>query len=278
MYNYDAAVSRNIGILTPEAQDIIKNSSVAVAGAGGVGGVYIEQIVRTGIANIKIADQDIFEISNLNRQAGALYSTLGRNKTEVMCERAKDINPNVNIEAYPEGVTLENVAEFVSGTDVVADLVDYFSPEARLALHKAARENKQYVISTPSTGFGTLVLCFDPNGKTIEDLFEFPDDPEQIKNHHMNPKKLIGCDMAYIPDLYMQKAEEGTISTIAPAVTLAGAGAAAQTVKLLLYLEQQKDPDKFREYDQIEISTIPHAFRIDLWDAAHCLDVNLDEI
>ncbi|MBN2454453.1 ThiF family adenylyltransferase [Candidatus Woesearchaeota archaeon] len=278
-FSYEVAFSRNIGTLTQEAQQLLRDSCIAIAGVGGTGGTTAEQLVRMGAGYLRIADHDSFEISNLNRQTGALVSTIGRKKTDVLYSHMKDINPDMRVDVFPEGVDLENVVEFLDGADVVVEMVDYFSPDSKLIIHKTARANNQYVISTPSSGFGAVVLCFDPAGPTIEELLRFPDDPDLVRRHRMGAKKLMGGDLEYLPSLYFEKFEqENYPSTVSPAVALAGAVTATQTIKLLIYLEQKKDPARFKEYGQIEITTVPEVLRIDAWDEKHCLIANMEEL
>ncbi|WP_423364528.1 tRNA threonylcarbamoyladenosine dehydratase [Mycoplasma sp. P36-A1] len=77
--------------------DELASKSVAIVGIGGVGGFAVEAIARLGVGNIIIIDKDIVDITNLNRQIIALHSTIGKNKTDVMEQRIKDINPNANV-------------------------------------------------------------------------------------------------------------------------------------------------------------------------------------
>ena len=73
------------------------NKHVLVVGLGGVGGICAEMIVRSGVGKITIVDADTVDLSNANRQIPALHSTAGKLKSEVMAERLKDINPQLDI-------------------------------------------------------------------------------------------------------------------------------------------------------------------------------------
>ena len=77
------------------ALEKLKNSHVAVFGIGGVGGSTAEALIRAGIGKIDLIDNDIVNITNLNRQIIALHSTIGQYKVDVMSSRALDINPNI---------------------------------------------------------------------------------------------------------------------------------------------------------------------------------------
>jgi tRNA A37 threonylcarbamoyladenosine dehydratase len=77
-FDYNLAFSRNHGITSTEEQQRLKNSTIAIAGMGGVGGDYLITLLRAGVGNFKISDFDEFEIGNFNRQYGATISTVNR--------------------------------------------------------------------------------------------------------------------------------------------------------------------------------------------------------
>ena len=76
----------------------LAEASVVLTGAGAVGGYALEGLVRAGIGRIRVVDADVFSPSNLNRQVLATVDTVGRPKAEVACERARSINPGIDIE------------------------------------------------------------------------------------------------------------------------------------------------------------------------------------
>lgn len=97
----------------------IKNKSVLVIGLGGVGGYALENLVRSGISNITIVDNDVIEISNLNRQIIALNSNIGEYKTEAFKKRIYDINPHCNVKIINEFIDENNY------TILFKDKIDY---------------------------------------------------------------------------------------------------------------------------------------------------------
>ena len=108
MFNYEKAFSRNIGWVTDEEQQILRGKKVAIAGAGGVGGLHLLTLARLGVGNFYISDFDDFEVHNFNRQSGAFMSTLGEQKVDVMERMARDINPDANIKSFPDGIFEHN--------------------------------------------------------------------------------------------------------------------------------------------------------------------------
>src|SRR5690554_4953418 len=107
---YRTAISRNIGWITEEEQSNLKHKRVAIAGMGGVGGSHLLTLTRLGVGNFHIADFDVFELANFNRQVGATVSHLGRSKVDVLAEMALDINPELDLKRFPEGVTEDNLS------------------------------------------------------------------------------------------------------------------------------------------------------------------------
>ena len=87
-FSYDAAFSRNRGWVTYQEQLALKNKRVAIAGLGGVGGSHLLTLTRLGVGAFHLADFDVFELANFNRQAGAMLSTIGQRKSEVLMDMA----------------------------------------------------------------------------------------------------------------------------------------------------------------------------------------------
>jgi tRNA A37 threonylcarbamoyladenosine dehydratase len=123
--SYHDIFKRNLGVLTPQAQQLLRGAVVAIAGLGGLGGTTAEVLTRLGVGHLRLADFDRYEVHNINRQIGAAMSTLGELKTDVMARRLRDINPNLSVETIPEGVTAGNASRFVAGSDIVVDAVDF---------------------------------------------------------------------------------------------------------------------------------------------------------
>src|SRR5690606_32011775 len=114
-FDYEAAFSRNIGWVTEAEQHALRGKRVAIAGMGGVGGVHLLTLARLGIGAFNIADFDTFDLVNFNRQAGAMVSALGRPKVDVLAEMAADINPELDIRRFPQGVAQDNLDDFLRG-------------------------------------------------------------------------------------------------------------------------------------------------------------------
>ena len=124
---------RNLGALTEAECALLREKTVLVAGCGGLGGYLIEMLLRLGVGEIRAADGDRFEASNLNRQLLSAPGLLGREKAEVAAERAAAVNPDVRFVAVTEFVTEKNVGGLVRGCDAVLDALDNIASRRMLA-------------------------------------------------------------------------------------------------------------------------------------------------
>jgi molybdopterin/thiamine biosynthesis adenylyltransferase len=170
-FDYSQAFSRNIGWVTDAEQLQLQATRIAIAGMGGVGGEHLLTLTRLGVGHFRIADYDTFDIANMNRQAGASVSTLGRQKAHVMAELAMDINPDVKIEVWDRAVDSENVEDFLAGTNVYVDALDFFAFDARKNTFEACRRLGIPAVTAAPLGMGTALLTFLPNTMSFEDYF-----------------------------------------------------------------------------------------------------------
>jgi molybdopterin/thiamine biosynthesis adenylyltransferase len=180
-FSYDEAFSRNIGWVTVREQEMLRHKRVAIAGMGGVGGIHLLTLARLGIGAFNIADFDVFDLVNVNRQAGAAMSTLGQPKAQVMAGLAKDINPELDVRIFPEGVGAHNLPEFLAGADLYVDGLDFFAFAARQATFAACAEAGIPAITAAPLGMGAALLNFLPGKMTFEEYFQLGDLPEEQK-------------------------------------------------------------------------------------------------
>lgn len=180
-FDYGEAFSRNLGWVTAAEQDRLRRSRCAIAGLGGVGGFHLLALTRLGIGAFNLAEFDRFELANFNRQAGALVSTLGRPKLEVMAEQARDINPELGLRLYDEGVSPGNLDDFLRDVDLYVDGLDFFAFEARRATFAACARLGVPVVTAAPIGMGVALLTFLPGRMTFEEYFQLDgcDETEQ---------------------------------------------------------------------------------------------------
>lgn len=235
MFSYETAFSRNIGWLTHDEQQSLRHKRVAIAGMGGVGGIHLLTLARLGVGKFYIADLDTFELANINRQVGATLSTLGRSKVDVLAEMARDINPEADIRLFPQGVTLQNRAEFFRDVDLYVDGLDFFAFEAREQVFQYCAENRIPAVTVAPLGMSAGLLNFLPGGMSFEDYFRVAGKPELEKAIHF----LVGLAPALLHRHYLADASQVDLrakkgpSTIMACQLCAGV-AASEALKILL--------------------------------------------
>lgn len=233
-FNYYNAFSRNIGLLTKEEQEKIKNTTVAIAGMGGVGGRITITCARLGIENFHISDMDTFDEVNFNRQMGAFTSSVGAEKVRFIENQIRDINPNANIKVFDKGINKDNVDEFLEGVDFVLDGMDFFNFDTRRLIFNKAHQKGIYVNTAGPIGFSTGVLTFDPKGMNFDDYFDV-DDSTSDKMKYI--KFFIGLCPAMLQSKYLKPHPENLNEKKGPslvtAVNLCASFASAELLKLI---------------------------------------------
>lgn len=149
----DERFSRTELLIGKSGLDVLKNSNVAVFGVGGVGGYVVEALARAGVGAIDLIDKDVVSESNINRQIIADYSTIGREKTEVMKERVHRVNPDCSVTCYSSFYLPDS--EFArdfdfAKYDYVVDAVDTVA--AKIDIICRCKELDVPVISSMGTG------------------------------------------------------------------------------------------------------------------------------
>ena len=143
--------SRTAILIGEENLQKLKNARVAVFGVGGVGGYVVEALARSGVGSLDLIDKDTVSESNVNRQIIALHSTVGKLKTEVAAERAKDINPDICVRTHNLFYLPETANQFdFSAYDYIVDAIDTVS--GKIALIERAKEANTPVISSMGAG------------------------------------------------------------------------------------------------------------------------------
>ena len=147
-----ARLERQITLIGEEATERLINSTVLIAGIGGVGGHAADAIARMGVGKIVLVDNDTVSVSNINRQMVATTETVGRLKVDVMAERIRAIDPDCEVIALPTFITKDNAAELLAewDPDAVVDCIDNVS--AKIAMICDCAEHGKYIFSSMGTG------------------------------------------------------------------------------------------------------------------------------
>jgi molybdopterin/thiamine biosynthesis adenylyltransferase len=178
---YEQAFARNIGWVTPAEQQALRGKRVAIAGGGGVGGVHLLTLARLGIGRFRIADFDRFDIVNFNRQVGAMMSTLGEPKAEVLARMARDINPEIEIEVFDQGINAGNLDAFLDGVDLYVDALDFFAFDIRQRTFALCAQLGIPATTVAPLGMGAALLTFMPGRMTFEEYFQWGERPDLDK-------------------------------------------------------------------------------------------------
>ncbi|MEO0065608.1 MAG: hypothetical protein RI983_934 [Bacteroidota bacterium] len=158
-------MSRTQLLLGDEPIENLQKKHVLVVGLGGVGGICAEMIARAGVGKMTIVDADTVDLSNTNRQIPALHSTAGKLKSEVMAERLKDINPEIELIIKSIYIKDEITGQLLDEAqyDFAVDCIDTLSPKVYFI--KACLDRKIPMVS--SLGAGGKV---DPSQVVITDI------------------------------------------------------------------------------------------------------------
>lgn len=161
----DNWLSRTEMLIGKENLDKLANSTVAVFGCGGVGSFVVEGLVRAGIGNIVLIDNDVVDITNINRQLIADTTTINMPKVEVEKERLLKINPNLNIQIYKEFYNSTNSNLLNNNYTYIVDAIDTVS--SKISLIEEAFNRNIKIISSMGTG-----NKLDPTKFEVTDIYK----------------------------------------------------------------------------------------------------------
>lgn len=210
-YTYNKIFQRNIGVFTSEEQKKIKKIKIAIAGAGGLGGPVAYNLARLGVGEIRLADQDKFDVTNINRQFGAYIDTVGMNKAEAICCELKRINPFLKAVNINDFISAANVDEFLAGADAVVNAID-FRMEAEIILHEKAAERGLWVFTSQCIKEKMTFTSFNPAKNNFNKLVTVSGKPDMVKAlRSFFPKLPKGMTWASVKN--MNKSNQGHISS-----------------------------------------------------------------
>lgn len=178
-------------LIGKESLNKLASATIVVFGCGGVGSYVIEGLVRSGIGNLIVVDNDVVDVTNINRQLIADTTTIGKPKVEVIKEMAFKINPNINITTYQEFASITNFVNIIpSNCDYIVDAID--TVKSKIDLVAYANLNNIPIISCMGTG-----NKLDPTMFEITDIFKTSVCPlakvmrKELKNRGINKLKVL---------------------------------------------------------------------------------------
>jgi tRNA A37 threonylcarbamoyladenosine dehydratase len=198
----------------------LNQSHVMIIGLGGVGSYAAEAIARAGVGIMTIVDGDTVQESNINRQLPALYSQINRSKVEIMAERIRDINPNIQLHVINQFLMPEDIEKVIpSNLTFLMDCIDSITPKIMVITY--CKRNKIKFISSMGAGGKTdpaKIKIVDIN--ETRDCFFSRDIRKRLRSMKYNYGiKVVYSDevvdksaMALSPDTLYKKSFYGTIS------------------------------------------------------------------
>ncbi len=179
-------------ILGADAMKTLANASVAVFGLGGVGSYTASALARCGVGRIALFDADTVSVTNINRQLIAFESTVGMLKTEVMKRQILDINPDVQVQAYPIFLDAQSAKTVdFSQYSYVADAIDTVS--SKLLLAKLCKESNTPLISCMGTG-----NKLDPTRFRVTDIYKTSGCPlARVMRRELRKRGILSLKVVY---------------------------------------------------------------------------------
>ena len=157
--------SRTELLIGKENLEKLSKAKVAIFGIGGVGSYVLEGLVRAGVQNFILVDNDTVSLTNLNRQIIATHKTIYKSKVEVAKERILEINPNAKVETYQEFFMPETEGILDNTVSYIVDAVDTVTAKIELVL----KANKLNIPIISSMGTGNKL---DPTKFEVTDIYK----------------------------------------------------------------------------------------------------------
>lgn len=161
--------SRNRFYITPQEQELIRNTRLLLGGAG-IGSNIAECALRFGFERITIIDGDLVELSNLNRQ-NYIRSDIGKYKAEALADRLLKINPDADIKFHCEYITEDNINRLVDNCDIAVNALD-FRNDIPLKFDERCRAMDVPILHPYNFGWGGLLMIVTPDSLPISSIMK----------------------------------------------------------------------------------------------------------
>lgn len=206
--NLEHRYDRNKSLVSREDQELLKKKTLAVIGAGGLGGYLAELTARLGIGKIIVIDGDVFEESNLNRQRFSNEENLGQPKAAEAKRELERINSQIEIIAVHERISAENGKKLLEGADLVLDGVD--NARTRLILQDICKELQIPLVHGAIGGWYGQVSVVMPGDDTLSTIYSDPDAKgieKDLGNPSFTPALIASYQVAEALKLLLNKGE-----------------------------------------------------------------------
>ena len=240
---YQTQVDRNLGLVTPQQQEELRSAHVVVMGLGGIGGICLEILVRSGIGSFCIVDKDSFDASNLNRQIFAFQHTLGEKKIDTAERFAKDINPDVKIYKF-ETVTEQNVGQVIPPDKTTAIVMGIDDLKPCIIASRQAKKRNIPIVEGWALPYAN-VRVIDNTTSDLESFYNLPTIQRSISEISDEEFKKMNFDVlmqfgaidglsSFYSEQTPARIQEGKTPSFAPIVWFSSVMMATETIKLIL--------------------------------------------
>lgn len=217
--------SRTELLIGKEGVEKLSKAKVAIFGIGGVGSFVVEALVRAGIKNFILVDNDDVEETNLNRQIIATYKTIGKPKVEVSKERILEINPNANVESYQEFFTKDSNGILDDTISYVVDAVDTVTAKIELVL----QANKLNIPIISCMGTGNKL---DPTKFEVTDIYKTSICPlAKVMRKELKKREISKLKVVYSKEEPIKQQDRTIPASISFVPSVAGLIIAGEVIK-----------------------------------------------
>jgi molybdopterin-synthase adenylyltransferase len=180
---------RNHACISLAEQRLLARATVAVVGSGGLGGHIVLTLARIGIGRLIVVDRDVFDETNLNRQALSDCANLGAPKAKEAAKAVRAINPAVDVVYHTSPVAQENACRILAGADVVVDALDNVSD--RFLIEAAARQLELPLVHGALAGFEGQVMTIFPKDAGLRNIYGERDETDRPLRA-LSPEAVLG--------------------------------------------------------------------------------------
>ncbi|MBN1547581.1 MAG: HesA/MoeB/ThiF family protein [Syntrophaceae bacterium] len=170
---------RNRNVISAREQLKLALCKIAVIGAGGLGGCIIQLLARIGIGHLVVADYDVFDETNLNRQTFSSGDVLGKSKTSVVADHIAKINRGVQLTTFQNKIDFLNANKIVTGCNAVVDALDNISD--RFILESASKKQGIPLVHGTLAGFEGRIMTIFPDDAGLKLLYGADDLKPDVK-------------------------------------------------------------------------------------------------
>lgn len=217
--------SRTELLIGSEAVEKLNQAKVAIFGIGGVGSFVVEALVRAGIENFILVDNDEVDKTNLNRQIIATHETIGKPKVEVAKKRILDINPNAKVEIHQEFFTKDSKGILDNSISYIVDAVDTVTAKIELVLQ--AKQLNIPIISCMGTG-----NKLDPTKFEVADIYKTSVCPlAKVMRKELKARNIPKLKVIYSKEEPIKQENRATPASISFVPSVAGLIIAGEVIK-----------------------------------------------